>query len=177
MLIQVDGLGFYINSKFLLMDFRLLFYLLALVACIFKFIKPSNKISKKKIHLLFILGIFIFLFLLSFLININLVSGDYKQFINGFLSFSILSAYTILYSDSINWNLVAKLYALSLVLISLFGFYAFFRFYKVFGIQIIYGPLSQQLFRLAGGKAFWLPSVLILAFIFLSLNLKILIQI
>lgn len=164
MLVQVDALIHYIDSKYILIDSRLFFYILALGACVFKLIF-GNKIQKQKIVLLFVILVINLLYLVAFIININNIVGDYKQFFNGFFLFSILCSYAILYFDLINWELCAKLYALSLLGISIFGLYAFSRFIHL-GREVISGSYSEQLFRLAGGKAFFLPCVFILAFIF-----------
>ena len=171
MLVQVDALSFFIDNRFILIDLRLFFYALFLGACLFKFSFSQKKIQKQKIILLLIIFIFNFFYILSFLVNWNSVTIDYKQFINGFFLFSILSSYAILCSDLIDWKLVAKLYALLLIVVSIFGFYSFSRF-STLGIQILSGGLSEQLFRLAGGKAFWIPSVLILAFTFFEFKHK-----
>lgn len=164
MFVQVDALSYYINTKYVFIDLRLVFYALALVACIFKLIF-GNKIKKNQIILLVLLLSFNLFYLASFLMNLNDVIGDYKQFINGYFLFSILCAYSILHFHSINWELSAKLYALSLSIISIFGLYAFSR-YTHFGIQVISGSYSEQLFRLSGSRTYFIPAVFIFAFIF-----------
>lgn len=163
-LVQIDAWSYYIDTNLLLIDCRLFFYILALGVCLFKFI-PGNTLRKEQLIGLSLLGIFYFFYLVSFLFNLNVPGLDFHQFINGFLFFSVLVAYAILYSDLIDWDLVAELYALSLLISSIFGFYAFSRFSYI-GLKVFSSSLSLELFRLIGNKGFWLSSVLILAFIF-----------
>ncbi|WP_288993313.1 O-antigen ligase family protein, partial [uncultured Marinobacter sp.] len=103
-------------------------------------------------------------FILSLSFNIGGKTLDLKPLFNGLLPFSIVFVYTWVHRHDINFEIITKLYSVSFIVISLFGFYSFSRFLGDGAvISLLNDGLSEQLWRLAGGKTQYIPALLLLS--------------
>jgi hypothetical protein len=177
-LFSLTGVGpvsLFVETKFILVDSRTIFYLLFASLAAIRLASGRVLGAGKGIALLVV---WLSGYVLSFIANADL-DPSYFDFNSGFLCFMVGGLFVLSCRDVIDWELVVKAFAFAMIAVSLIGVASFFRNDLVVlvpsalshqiaqssvdpSLTSISQSWGEQLWRPCGGKTVFVPSAIIL---------------
>jgi hypothetical protein len=175
LLMRVGPISLFVETQLLLIDSRIIFYLLFAFLAAIRLVSGRGLGAGKGVA---VLSVWLAGYVLSFIANADL-DPNYFDFNSGFLCFFAACLFVLSCWDVIDWELVVKAFAVAMIAISLIGGASFFRndLARLVpsalshliaqstddpGLSSISRSWGEQLWRPCGGKTVYVPSAIIL---------------
>lgn len=164
--VVVNELAFYVDTPWLLVDLRMVFYFLFTLAIIWRI---SFGLHKKEVIFVFVTFLFAGIYFFSVAVATTLDKYiPFQMVTNGGAYFFIIFLYAYLHRNFISLSLLFTCFSFLMIIASCLGIVLFSRFVAQFSFtEIIGGGLAEQLWRLFGGKTQFIPAVILQTLIFI----------